>query len=103
MSSINLYKNANEASSYIGATITDEGDLQIIRNSFGPGDFETEVTAAVSKQTRSNFSMHFYKRLTPEIKMCWKISQHLPDQKISLCKNSVGPDNSFKEILSNDK
>jgi len=49
MSSTNLYKKENESSSYIDATITDKCDLQIIRNSFGPGDFETEVKAAVLK------------------------------------------------------
>ena len=53
MSSINLYQKKNEASSYIDATITDDGDLRIIRNSFGPGDFETEVTAAVSKTDKN--------------------------------------------------
>ena len=52
MSAINLYKRKNEASSYIDATITDEGDLRVTRNSFGPGDYETEVTAAVSKTNK---------------------------------------------------
>jgi len=63
MSSINLYKKKNEASSYIDASITDKGDLQIIRNSFGPGDFETEVTVAVSKTDKDQLLLALLQKI----------------------------------------
>jgi len=48
MLSRNLFKEENESSTFVDATITEEGDLQMIKNEFGPGDYETEVTAAIS-------------------------------------------------------
>ena len=47
-----LYEKKGEVSDYIDAVIEDGGRLQVIRNSFGPGDYETEVTAAVSAQEK---------------------------------------------------
>jgi hypothetical protein len=48
MLSRNLFKEENESSNYVDVNITEQGDLHVLRNSFGPGDYETEVTAAVS-------------------------------------------------------
>jgi hypothetical protein len=48
MLSTNLFKGENESSTFVDATITEEGDLRILKNAFGPGDYETEVTAAIS-------------------------------------------------------
>ena len=68
MPSINLYKSENEASDYIDATITDEGDLHMVRNSFGPGDFETEVTAAVLKENKDQLLLALLERIYTENK-----------------------------------
>ena len=63
MSSISLYKKENEVSDYIDATVTDKGDLQIIRNSFGPGDFETELTAAISKSDKDQLLLALLQKI----------------------------------------
>ena len=52
MLSKNLFKKKNESSTYVDVKITEDGDLHILRNSFGPGDFETEVTAVVSAKDK---------------------------------------------------
>jgi len=49
MPSRTLFEEEGESSStFVDVRITEEGDLHILRNAFGPGDYETEVTAAVS-------------------------------------------------------
>ena len=52
MLSMNLFKDENESSTYVDVKITEQGDLHILRNTFGPDDFETEVTAAVSAEDK---------------------------------------------------
>lgn len=52
MLSINLFKEENKSSTYVDVTITEKGELHILRNAFGPGDFETEVTAIVSAEDK---------------------------------------------------
>ena len=52
MLSRNLFKDENETSTYVDIKITEEGDLHILRNTFGPDNFETEVTAVVSAKDK---------------------------------------------------
>jgi len=52
MPSIEIARRQGEASGSIHAVIEEDGRLQLIRNSFGPGDWETEVTAAVAKEDK---------------------------------------------------
>ena len=52
MLSRNLFKDENESSTYVDIKITEEGDLHILRNTFGPDNFETEVTAVVSAEDK---------------------------------------------------
>jgi hypothetical protein len=52
MLSRNLFKEENESSTYVDIKITEQGDLHILRNSFGPGDFESEVTAVTSAKDK---------------------------------------------------
>jgi hypothetical protein len=40
------------ASDYVDAVIGEDGDLRVERNSFGPGDYETEVTVLVKKDDK---------------------------------------------------
>ncbi|MCP4368817.1 MAG: hypothetical protein GY797_11995, partial [Deltaproteobacteria bacterium] len=40
-----------------------EGDLRVVRNSFGPGDFETEVTAAVSEKDKGQLLQALLERV----------------------------------------
>ena len=39
-------------SHYVDAEITVEGDLRVMRNTFGPGDSESEVTVLVKKSDK---------------------------------------------------
>jgi hypothetical protein len=63
MEKISLFKNKNDKSDYVDASITKEGDLRVVRNSFGPGDFETEVTAAVSKKDKDQLLLALLDRV----------------------------------------
>ena len=38
-----------DTSHYVDAEITEEGDLRVMRNTFGPGDSESEITVLVKK------------------------------------------------------
>jgi len=48
MDSVEIARKEGEASDSVDAVIEEDGRVQMIRNSFGPGDYETEVTAAVA-------------------------------------------------------
>ena len=63
MEKISLFKNKNDTSAYVDASITEEGDLRVVRNSFGPGDFETEVTAAVSEKDKDQLLLALLERV----------------------------------------
>jgi hypothetical protein len=52
MPNIEIARREGEASDSVHAVIEEDGRLQLIRNSFGPGDWETEVTAAVAKEDK---------------------------------------------------
>lgn len=52
MPSVEILKNQGEVADFISAVIEEDGRLQMIRNSFGPADFETEVTAAVATEDK---------------------------------------------------
>lgn len=52
INSIEIARREGEASDAIHAVIEEDGRLQMIRNSFGPDDWETEVTAAVAKEDK---------------------------------------------------
>ncbi len=47
MHSIERARREGDAADYGDATVDDDGALRVMRNSFGPGDYETEVTAIV--------------------------------------------------------
>ncbi len=63
MPSIELAKKQGDVSDFVDAVITDDGDLQMIRNSFGPGDYETEVTAAVPREDKDRLLLALLERL----------------------------------------
>ena len=52
MPSVELAKKRGDVSDFVDAVIEEDGRLQMIRNSFGPGDYETEVTAAVAREDK---------------------------------------------------
>ena len=52
MPSIEIARRKGEVSDSVHAVIEEDGRLQLIRNSFGPGDWETEVTAAIAKEDK---------------------------------------------------
>lgn len=52
MPSIEIARREGEASDSVHAVIEEDGRLQLIRNSFGPGDWESEVTAAVAAEDK---------------------------------------------------
>lgn len=45
-------RKEGETSDTVDAVIEEDGRVQMIRNSFGPGDYETEVTAAVREEDK---------------------------------------------------
>lgn len=47
MRTVEIANRQGDASDYVDASIDDDGALRVMRNSFGPGDYETEVTAIV--------------------------------------------------------
>jgi hypothetical protein len=47
MRSIEIARREGERADYVDASLDDDGALRVMRNSFGPGDYETEVTAIV--------------------------------------------------------
>ena len=52
MLSVDIAERRGDASDFVHAAIEDNGQVQMVRNSFGPGDYETEVTAAVEAEDR---------------------------------------------------
>jgi len=63
MSGIEIASKKGDVSDYVDAEITKEGDLRLTRNSFGPGDSETEVIAAVDKDDKDRLLMELLKEL----------------------------------------
>ena len=49
---ITIAEHKGDTSHFVDAEITGEGDLRVERNSFGPGDYETEVTVLVKKDNK---------------------------------------------------
>ena len=47
MSSVDIARREGEKSDYVHASLDDDGALRLVRDSFGPGDYETEVNAIV--------------------------------------------------------
>ena len=60
---IRLFKKKGDISDYVDAVIKEDGDLQLIRNSFGPGSFETEVTASIRKKDKDRLLLALLERL----------------------------------------
>jgi len=52
MLSVDIARKEGDAADYVYAAIEEDGRVQMVRNSFGPGDFETEVTAAVDREDK---------------------------------------------------
>jgi hypothetical protein len=52
MASVDIARREGNAADFVHAAIEEDGRVQMVRNSFGPGDFETEVTAAVDKEDK---------------------------------------------------
>ncbi|MFN2157350.1 MAG: hypothetical protein ACK2UX_19130 [Anaerolineae bacterium] len=63
MLSIEIARREGEASDAIHAEIEEDGRLQMIRNSFGPGDWETEVTAAVAKEDKDRLLLYLLEQV----------------------------------------
>ena len=63
MSGIKIASKKGNVSDYVDADITKEGDLLLNRNYFGPGDYETEVIAAVDKDDKDRLLMELLKEL----------------------------------------
>ena len=53
MPSVELVARRGEVSDFVDATIEEDGRLQVIRNSFGPGDYESEVIASVAADDKA--------------------------------------------------
>ena len=49
---VTIAERKGDTSDFVDAHITSEGDLRVERNSFGPGDYETEVTVLVKKDAK---------------------------------------------------
>ena len=47
MHAVEIARRTGDRADYVDASLDDDGDLRVMRNSFGPGDYETEVTAIV--------------------------------------------------------
>ena len=52
MPSIEIARREGECADSIHAVIEEDGRLQLIRCSFRPGDWETEVTAAIAREDK---------------------------------------------------
>ncbi len=63
MSGIEIASKKGNVSDYVDADITDDGDLRLVRNSFGPGDFETEVIAEVARGDKDQLLLELLKEL----------------------------------------
>ena len=63
MPKVELAKKRGDVSDFVDAVIEDDGRLQVIRNSFGPGDYETEVTAAVAKEDKDRLLLALLERV----------------------------------------
>jgi len=63
MPSIEIARKEGETSDFVDAAIEEDGRLQMIRNSFGPGDYETEVTAAVAKEDKDRLLLLLLERV----------------------------------------
>ena len=63
MPKVELAQKRGDVSDYVDAVIQDDGRLQVIRNSFGPGDYETEVTAAVAKEDKDRLLLALLERV----------------------------------------
>ncbi len=63
MPSVEIARKEGEASDFVDAVIEEDGRVQMIRNSFGPGDYETEVTAAVAAEDRDRLLLALLERV----------------------------------------
>lgn len=62
MPSVELAKKRGDVSDFVDAAIEEDG-LLLVRNSFGPGDYETEVTAAVAKEDKDRLLLALLERV----------------------------------------
>jgi hypothetical protein len=63
MSSVEIARKEGEASDFVDAVIEEDGRVQMMRNSFGPGDYETEVTAAVAEEDKDRLLLVLLERV----------------------------------------
>jgi hydroxyethylthiazole kinase-like sugar kinase family protein len=63
MPSVEIARKEGEASDFVDAVIEEDGRVQMIRNSFGPGDYETEVTAAVAAEDKDRLLLALLERV----------------------------------------
>jgi hypothetical protein len=63
MPSVEIARKEGEASDFVDAVIEEDGRVQMIRNSFGPGDYETEVTAAVAAEDKDRLLLALLERI----------------------------------------
>ena len=63
MSEIEIASKKGDISDYVDANITKEGDLRLTRNSFGPGEFETEVIAKIARDDKDHLLLELLKEL----------------------------------------
>lgn len=62
MPKVVLAKRQGDVSDSVDAVIADDGRLQVIRNSFGPGNYETELTASVAKEDKDRLLLALLER-----------------------------------------
>ena len=63
MPSVEIAIKRGQASDFVDAVIEEDGRVQMIRNSFGPGDYETEVTADVAAEDRDRLLLALLERV----------------------------------------
>ena len=63
MPGVDIAERRGDAADYVHAAIAEDGRVQVVRNSFGPGDYETEVTAAVDEKDKDRLLLALLEEL----------------------------------------
>jgi len=106
MSSVEIARKEGEASDFVAAVMEEDGRVQMIRNPFGPGDYETEVTAAVAAEDKDQLLLALLERVLGQreaaLKEYTELAEH-PGAKdstlLALLKKVFGGDTGAVEAF----